>query len=203
MRLEFLDSGPLGLLTSPRGRSKSDQCRTWVTDLATAGIRVFVPEIADHEVRRKLIHLGATAGIRRLDHVKATLDYAPLTTDIMLLAAELWAKARSSGLPTARQGARRRLQTRGTSPLRGWLVRHGDRGDRQCCPPITLHRRPVVGIDNRLIVRDEPQCHHRTTRPPWTHAPCPAKINLPFRRALASRNRPWSLSHAFRYDQEG
>ena len=101
MRLVFLDSGPLGLLTNPRGRPESDQCRQWVKDLAAAGVRVFVPEIADYEVHRKLIHIQASAGIRRLDRVKATLDYAPITTDVMLRAAELWAAARSAGLPTA------------------------------------------------------------------------------------------------------
>ena len=51
MRLVFLDSGPLGLLTNPRGRPKSDQCRQWVKNLAAAGVRVFVPEIADYEGR--------------------------------------------------------------------------------------------------------------------------------------------------------
>jgi hypothetical protein len=50
---------------------------------------------------RKLIHIRASAGIRRLDQVKTTLDYAPITTDVMLRAAELWAMARSAGLPTA------------------------------------------------------------------------------------------------------
>ena len=52
-------------------------------------------------MRRKLIHIQAIAAIRRVDQVKATLDYAPITTDVMLLAAELWAAARSAGLPTA------------------------------------------------------------------------------------------------------
>jgi hypothetical protein len=33
--------------------------------------------------------------------VQATLDYAPLTTDVMLLAAKFWADARRAGLPTA------------------------------------------------------------------------------------------------------
>jgi predicted nucleic acid-binding protein len=101
MRLVLLDTGPLGLVTSPRGRPRSDQCRQWVKDLAMAGVRVFVPEIADYEIRRKLIHIQATAGLRRLNQVKATLDYAPITTDVMLRAAELWATARSAGLPTA------------------------------------------------------------------------------------------------------
>lgn len=101
MRLVFLDSGPLGLLANARGKPRPDQCRQWVKDLSAAGVRVFVPEIADCEVRRKLIHIGATAGVLRLDLVKATLDYAPLTTDVMLRAAELWAQARRAGLPTA------------------------------------------------------------------------------------------------------
>ena len=105
MRLVFLDAGPLGLLTNPRGRPRSDQCRRWVKDVAAAGVRVFVPEIADYEVRRKLIHIQAVAGIRRLDQVKFTLDYAPITTDVMLRAADLWAGARSAGLPTAAANA--------------------------------------------------------------------------------------------------
>jgi predicted nucleic acid-binding protein len=101
MRLVFLDSGPLGLLANARGKPRPDQCRQWVKDLSAAGVRVFVPEIADYEVRRKLIHIGATAGVLRLDLVKATLDYAPLSTDVMLRAAELWAQARRAGLATA------------------------------------------------------------------------------------------------------
>ena len=33
--------------------------------------------------------------------MKATLDYAPITTTVMLKAAELWAQARRAGRPTA------------------------------------------------------------------------------------------------------
>ncbi len=101
MRLVFLDTGPLGLLTNARGSARADQCKQWVKDLTASGVRVFVPEIADYEQRRKLLHLKATAGIRRLDQVKATLDYAPLTTDVMIRAAELWAAVRSIGQPTS------------------------------------------------------------------------------------------------------
>jgi len=101
MRLVFLDSGPLGLQANARGKPRPDRCREWVKGLTAAGVRVFVPEIADYEVRRKLLHIGATAGVRRLDQVKATLDYAPITTDVMMMAAELWASARRIGLTTA------------------------------------------------------------------------------------------------------
>jgi predicted nucleic acid-binding protein len=105
MRLVFLDSGPLGLLSNARGKPRADKCRLWAQGLLSAGVRVFVPEIADYEVRRKLLHIGATTGIRRLDLVKAGHDYAPITTDVMLKAAELWAAVRRAGLPTAADAA--------------------------------------------------------------------------------------------------
>jgi predicted nucleic acid-binding protein len=44
---------------------------------------------------------GSTAGLARLDRLKIGFDYAPITTDVMLRAAELWAAARRAGLPTA------------------------------------------------------------------------------------------------------
>ncbi len=99
MRFVFLDFSPPGLLGNPRGRLNSDRCRQWAKDLAAAGARIFVPEIADYEVRRKLIHIQAAAGTRRLDHVNRTLEHPRITTDVMLPAAELWAAARSAGLP--------------------------------------------------------------------------------------------------------
>ena len=68
MRLVFLDSGPLGLLTSPRGRPRADGCRQWAQDLLAAGVRVLVSEVADYEVRRELIRIGALEVLdRRLD----------------------------------------------------------------------------------------------------------------------------------------
>jgi hypothetical protein len=64
-------------------------------------VHVFVPEICDYEVRRKLIHVGATSSLIRLDRLKTGFSYAPITTDIMLKAAELWAQARARGVVTA------------------------------------------------------------------------------------------------------
>lgn len=101
MRLIFLDSGPLGLLTSPLGRPRADACRQWARDPLAVGVRVFVPEITDFEVRRELIRIGATAGLRRLDQVKATLEFSPITSDVWLLAAQFWADDRRTGKPTA------------------------------------------------------------------------------------------------------
>jgi predicted nucleic acid-binding protein len=65
-----------------------------------------VPEIADYELRRKLLHLihkgqAAPESIRRLDDLAKLLDYLPLDTDTMRQAAQLWADARIRGIPTA------------------------------------------------------------------------------------------------------
>jgi len=101
MRLIFLDSGPLGMVANPGTRPKAVRCQRWARDLLGAGVRVFVPEICDYEVRRKLIHVGATSGLIRLDRLKLGFDYAPITTDVMQRAAGLWAQPRRGGTPTA------------------------------------------------------------------------------------------------------
>jgi len=65
-------------------------------------VTVLVPEIADYEVRRELLRANKKLGIQRLDTLKATIGYLPLTTAAMLKAAEFWAIARNAGHPTAR-----------------------------------------------------------------------------------------------------
>jgi predicted nucleic acid-binding protein len=105
MRLIFLDTGPLGLISNPRAMPQTLRCRQWARELLTAGVRIFVPEIADYEVRRGLLRVRVTAGLPRLDLVKAGLEFSPITSDIMLRAAELWAYAYQIGRPTASKDA--------------------------------------------------------------------------------------------------
>jgi predicted nucleic acid-binding protein len=100
-RVVVLDAGPFGLVSGPGVRPTSARCQRWARSLLAAGVRVVVPEVADYEVRRELIRRGATAGLVRLDRVVAGLDFAPITRDAMLLAAELWARARRGGYPMA------------------------------------------------------------------------------------------------------
>jgi predicted nucleic acid-binding protein len=101
MRLVFLDSKPLGMVANPGRNPDARRCAQWARSLLGAGVHVFVPEICDYEVRRELIRVGATSSLSRLDRLKIGFDYAPITTDIMLKAAELWAAARNAGLVTA------------------------------------------------------------------------------------------------------
>ena len=98
----MLYSGPLGIVTNPKAASPlSQEGKVWLQSLPQKGYILMLPEIADYEVRRELIREGKTAGIRRLDQLKSQIPYRPLTTEVMLLAAQLWADARKRGKPTA------------------------------------------------------------------------------------------------------
>ncbi len=51
---------------------------------------------------RELLRANKLAGIRRLDECKLRwLEYLPITTPVILQAAELWAESRQAGIPTA------------------------------------------------------------------------------------------------------
>lgn len=96
-----LDTTPLGLMTGRQDRAEPHACRTWAMQVLASGVSLYVPEIADYEVRRELIRSGKTAGIERLNVFLTLATFLPLTTPTMRLAAELWAQARNSGTPTA------------------------------------------------------------------------------------------------------
>ena len=100
-RLILLDSGPLGMVTNPKAEGIPLACQLWLKALLRRGERVAIPEIADYEVRRELLRAGLLRSLHRLDNLKQTLDYIPIRTDTILLAAELWAEAMRIGKPTA------------------------------------------------------------------------------------------------------
>jgi predicted nucleic acid-binding protein len=52
-------------------------------------------------LRRELIRANKVEGLERLDALIDALTYLPITTVIMRKAAQLWAKARNQGKPTA------------------------------------------------------------------------------------------------------
>ncbi|MEG4488852.1 nucleic acid-binding protein [Microcoleus sp. D2_18a_B4] len=98
----LLDSGPLGILTNPKGPPVTVECQLWVESLLFKGYRMILPEIADYEVRRELLRANKLAGIKRLNECKSRwLEYLPITTPVILKAAELWATSRQAGMPTA------------------------------------------------------------------------------------------------------
>ena len=97
----LLDAGPLGILSNPNSTPATLECRYWSERSLAKGYRLIIPEITDYEVRRELLRANKIAGIRRLDMLKNSLEYLPLTTSTMLKAANFWAEARQTGKPTA------------------------------------------------------------------------------------------------------
>jgi predicted nucleic acid-binding protein len=96
-----LDAGPLSLLASPRKKAASVECWDWLEGHIAAGASIFVPEIADCEVRRELIRAEKTKSIRALDEMTNVATFVPISTTSMRLAADFWARLRRAGLPTA------------------------------------------------------------------------------------------------------
>ncbi len=99
-RVVLLDSGPLGRLAHPRAE-QNEEVREWLASLVSVEVTAVLPEIVDYEHRRKMLHIGSASSVRYLDELKENIAYAPLTTQVMLRAAQLWADARKRGLPTA------------------------------------------------------------------------------------------------------
>jgi predicted nucleic acid-binding protein len=94
----LLDAGPLGMISHPRATA---EIVTWLARLVSSGVGVLIPEITDYEVRRELLRVGSTRGIERLNDLKKTLGFIPITSEAMLQAAAFWADARRRGRPTA------------------------------------------------------------------------------------------------------
>jgi predicted nucleic acid-binding protein len=97
-RLILLDAGPLGMVTHPR---KNPEIKAWLDAWLRSDRSIVIPEISDYEVRRELLRSNRVQGINRLDMLQAITGYAPITTQVMRKAAQLWATARNQGQPTA------------------------------------------------------------------------------------------------------
>lgn len=80
-----LDTGPLGKISHPR---PNREIAHWLEGLLRQGVTIYIPEIADYEVRRELIRAGLHESIRRLDGLKRVLNYLPINSDVMLKAAD-------------------------------------------------------------------------------------------------------------------
>lgn len=99
----FLDSGPLGLLAHPNRSPEVIAIRAWTLRCFQAGAQVLVPAIVYYELTRELKRANKTSSISRLDAF-VTADsnrYLLLTEQALRMAAELWARSRRAGRPTA------------------------------------------------------------------------------------------------------
>src|SRR5438132_854411 len=101
MRHIFLDSAPLGRLSHPAQSGPVIAISTWASDCLSAGHKLYIPEVIDYEIRRELLRASKNLGIAKLNSLRNYLQYVPITTAAIVLAADLWAKSRRSGRPTA------------------------------------------------------------------------------------------------------
>jgi predicted nucleic acid-binding protein len=109
-RIIALDAGPTGIASNDLNKPDVLAFHNWIARcLADVRTRIIIPEIADYEVRRKLLSLPhGDASIRRLDglvRLGGPLVYVPINTGSMRRAAQLWSEARRGGYSTADEKA--------------------------------------------------------------------------------------------------
>ncbi|MBW4537491.1 MAG: type II toxin-antitoxin system VapC family toxin [Pleurocapsa minor HA4230-MV1] len=101
----FIDSGVLGKLCNPNRTEETITINDWLFSLLSKGIFVVSSYICDYEVRRSLILESLRKpninGIEDLDELRNLVTFLPLSNEVMLEAANLWAEARIQGIPTA------------------------------------------------------------------------------------------------------
>ena len=75
----------------------------WLSRCLLSGHRVIVPAIIYYELKRELLRAGKNFSVARLEAFASSTPgrYLPLSDEALRLAAELWAKARQQGRPTA------------------------------------------------------------------------------------------------------
>ena len=100
-KIVVLGSGLLGLLARRKEVLPAQGCRQWQKALLASGVRVVLPEITEFEVRRELLRINSLESILRLDRLSEKIEYLPIATAAMRLAAVLWAQGRKSGQPMA------------------------------------------------------------------------------------------------------
>ena len=107
----LLDANILTRLCHPH-KDVNFAANEWLEQLlGLSSYTVIVPEIADYEVRRGLMHVALKSGqpttrsLLRLDLLTEKLEYLPLNTATMRRAAGLWAESRLAGQPTADDAA--------------------------------------------------------------------------------------------------
>ena len=106
-----LDTCVLGVLCHPTDPDKP-ALLAWIAEaLKDDATTIYVPAIADYELRRELIHLSLRSGVPKvkklllLDAIYGELPFLALSDEAVKSAAEMWAKARHGGLPTAPEAA--------------------------------------------------------------------------------------------------
>jgi hypothetical protein len=104
----FLDTNILGLICNKNvSFDECQQCKKWFDTLFLRGVRIVTSDLCHYEVMRGLISSSIRSnepapGIKSLELLKTDgfLEFLPVSTEALNLAANLWARASTSGQTT-------------------------------------------------------------------------------------------------------
>ncbi len=82
----FLDTGVLGLVSSPSNTKVAKECKEWLYRLLSRSIYVVTSDICDYEIRINLLLVSLTnpklQGIENLDDLQQVIDFLALTKSV-------------------------------------------------------------------------------------------------------------------------
>ena len=88
----FLDTGILGLLSSPYQAGEARECSEWLYRLLSRSVYVVSSDICDYEVRRglklALIDRPVKSGLKQLNALTNVIDFLPLITILSIAGDE-------------------------------------------------------------------------------------------------------------------
>jgi len=97
----ILDSGIVYTICNSSNVQGVTDCQEWFYRLMARSAQFAMSEICDYEVRRELIRRNQTASIKELDELRPKVTILPITQQVLLKAAQLWATARQNHNPTS------------------------------------------------------------------------------------------------------
>ena len=105
----ILDSNILGLLANPSELPEAKECQDWLYALLAKSVYVASSELCFYEVKRGLIEAkkrgGTGQGIGKLEELRDQFETLPINRMVVDEAAEIWAKSRLEGKPSAEEKA--------------------------------------------------------------------------------------------------
>ncbi len=104
----FIDTNILGLISNENTLfEEAQQCKKWFSTLLRRSVRVITSDLCTYEEMRGLLSSSilnkeVAPGIKSLEFLRADgfLEFLPVSTEALDLAAELWARASARGTPT-------------------------------------------------------------------------------------------------------
>jgi hypothetical protein len=104
----FIDSNTLGLISNPhtnwadkKYNPDAENCQRWFANLLRRSVRFVTSDICNYEIHRGLVSSVKSGKDAPGLETNEDLEFLPVTSDVLELAANLWAEASSLGRQTS------------------------------------------------------------------------------------------------------